>query len=134
MTEERDEATDRARRRLMKLGAYLPAGVVALSAARAHAGRAEITAAVKTDTDSGVKVSFRSKGDWHVHTWAQSFGGGGHRNASGAYLNGTLDDIIHTVLTAAPSYLPLDESEADQEEDDSDLLQAFMNKQTHRAT
>ncbi len=86
------------------------------------------------ETDSGVKVSFRSKGDWHVHTWAQSFGGGGHRNASGAYLNGTLDDIIHTVLTAAPSYLPLDESEADQEEDDSDLLQAFMNKQTHRAT
>ncbi|CAM3291303.1 bifunctional oligoribonuclease/PAP phosphatase NrnA [Rhodothermus bifroesti] len=60
-----------------------------------------------TEIDKGVKISFRSKGDYHVHTWARAFGGGGHRNAAGAFVTNTpLPQLIETVLAAAPIYLP----------------------------
>lgn len=53
----RDDLPDSARRRLMKLAAWVPAGVVSLTAARAHAGRADITGGTKssTSTSTGVK-------------------------------------------------------------------------------
>lgn len=82
------------------------------------------------ESEAGVKVSFRSKGAMHVHTWAQAFGGGGHRNASGAYQKGTLDDVIRKILDVAPRYLdlgdPSDEIELTAEDDD--LLAMFKQK------
>ena len=46
------------------------------------------------------KVSFRSKGKVNVAEIAQSFGGGGHRNASGCELKGSLDSIKKKLLKA----------------------------------
>lgn len=58
---DHDEIDNRARRRLMKMAAYVPAGIVSLSAARAHAGRLGATAGVKTTTSttttSGIKTT-----------------------------------------------------------------------------
>jgi phosphoesterase RecJ-like protein len=45
-----------------------------------------------------VKVSFRSKGRVDVSRCAQSFGGGGHPNASGAVIEKGLDETKATVL------------------------------------
>ena len=47
----------------------------------------------------GVKISFRSKGDIAINTVAKQFGGGGHKNASGARLKHiTLQDAVTAVL------------------------------------
>ena len=60
-----------------------------------------------TEIDKGIKISFRSKGDYHVNTWARAFGGGGHRNAAGAFIENTpLPQVVETVLAAAPLYIP----------------------------
>jgi phosphoesterase RecJ-like protein len=48
-----------------------------------------------------VKVSFRSIGAVDVARLAEQFGGGGHRKAAGASLDGTLADVQATVLEAA---------------------------------
>lgn len=52
-----------------------------------------------------IKVSLRSKGSLDVHCVATRFGGGGHRNASGIVMPGTLDSARQDVLTAAQAYL-----------------------------
>lgn len=52
-----------------------------------------------------VKVSFRSVGDFDVAAFAQQFGGGGHAKASGASLEGSLEDVQQRVLTAAREVL-----------------------------
>jgi phosphoesterase RecJ-like protein len=52
-----------------------------------------------------VKVSFRSVGDVDVARLAESFGGGGHKKAAGASLEGNLGDAQETVLAAARSIL-----------------------------
>jgi len=50
----------------------------------------------------GIKISFRSKGDIPVNELAKLFGGGGHKNASGARLpNAKLDETIQKVLKDA---------------------------------
>jgi phosphoesterase RecJ-like protein len=48
----------------------------------------------------GIKVSLRSRSRIDVARIAQMFGGGGHRLASGAVVEGTLDDVRHRVLAA----------------------------------
>jgi len=48
-----------------------------------------------------VKVSLRSKGETNVHLLASEFGGGGHRNASGIVMPGSIDDAIRTVTQRA---------------------------------
>ena len=48
-----------------------------------------------------IKVSFRSVGDVDVSAFAAGFGGGGHAKASGASIEGSLDDVQRRVLTAA---------------------------------
>ncbi len=45
------------------------------------------------------KISMRSKGRVDLSVLAQSFGGGGHRNAAGGVLNGTLEEIKTRVIT-----------------------------------
>jgi phosphoesterase RecJ-like protein len=53
----------------------------------------------------GVKVSFRSRARVDVARLAEQFGGGGHRLASGAILQTTLDDARARVLAAVASAL-----------------------------
>lgn len=48
----------------------------------------------------GVKVSFRARGAVDVARVAESFGGGGHRLASGAIINAGLDEARERVLQA----------------------------------
>jgi phosphoesterase RecJ-like protein len=50
-----------------------------------------------------VKVSFRSVGSIDVSKLAEQFGGGGHRKASGASLDGPLSAAQQAVLEAARS-------------------------------
>ncbi len=64
-------------------------------------------ALIFTETARGTKVSFRSKGDFHVNEWARAFGGGGHRNASGAYVRRPLEEVIGRVIASAPQHLDL---------------------------
>ena len=45
-----------------------------------------------------MKISFRSRTAWDVSKVAESFGGGGHRQASGAMLNGPLTSAVTKVL------------------------------------
>ena len=52
-----------------------------------------------------VKVSFRSLGDIDVAELAHRFGGGGHRKAAGASLDGTLAEAQGKILAAAREYL-----------------------------
>jgi phosphoesterase RecJ-like protein len=53
----------------------------------------------------GVKVSFRSRGLIDVARLAERFGGGGHRAASGATLDTTLDEARRRVLAATAAAL-----------------------------
>ncbi len=62
------------------------------------------------ETAKGTKVSFRSTADIHVNGWAQFFGGGGHRNASGAFVKKPLEKTIELVMAAAPDFIDIDES------------------------
>ena len=52
-----------------------------------------------------IKVSFRSVGDVDVASLAARFGGGGHRKAAGASLEGTLAAVQTTVLDAARAFV-----------------------------
>ena len=52
-----------------------------------------------------VKVSFRSLGDVDVAELAQRFGGGGHKKAAGASLEGSMAEVQEQVLAAARGYL-----------------------------
>lgn len=48
-----------------------------------------------------VKIGFRSRGNIDVGTLANQLGGGGHKNAAGAEMSGTLEQVIpkvHTLL------------------------------------
>jgi phosphoesterase RecJ-like protein len=44
------------------------------------------------------KISMRSKGRVDLSVLAQSLGGGGHKNAAGGVLDGTLEDVIKLVI------------------------------------
>ncbi|MEM6645251.1 MAG: bifunctional oligoribonuclease/PAP phosphatase NrnA [Bacteroidota bacterium] len=81
-----------------------------------------------SETTRGVKMSFRSKGDAYVNEWAAAFGGGGHRNASGAFVrNGVLDKTVKKVLAAAPTYIDFGEeaTAAAQADEDAAYLAAL---------
>ena len=60
--------------------------------------------------DGRIKVSLRSKGSLDVHRLAIEFGGGGHRNASGIVMNGSLDQAVETVAGRAAALLGLDQA------------------------
>jgi phosphoesterase RecJ-like protein len=57
------------------------------------------------EKEGQVRVSFRSKGSLDVNKLANSFGGGGHKNAAGATLAGGLDEAKEQVIAAARAYL-----------------------------
>lgn len=72
-----------------------------------------------SETNDGAKISFRSEDDIRVDEWARSFDGGGHRNASGAYVKGaSFEKVIEEVVSAAPRFIDFDEPDA------SDMLSA----------
>jgi phosphoesterase RecJ-like protein len=52
-----------------------------------------------------VKVSFRSTGSVDVNAFAAQFGGGGHARAAGALINGSLEEVQHSVVAAARKFL-----------------------------
>ena len=52
------------------------------------------------ERDGGVKVSLRGKGDVDVSRIAARFGGGGHPNAAGCTVAGTLEQATQRVLAA----------------------------------
>jgi phosphoesterase RecJ-like protein len=89
-------------------------------------------AVIFLETPSGIKCSFRSKGALAINGWARAFGGGGHRNAAGAYLRDVpLRDAVDRVIAAAPSHLDLgEEYELSDEIKDEDLalLASFQGK------
>ncbi len=51
------------------------------------------------DDPSEIRLSLRSKGEVNVALVAEHYGGGGHRNASGVTLSGTLDEHSPDVLS-----------------------------------
>lgn len=87
------------------------------------------------ETEGGTKMSFRSKGEAHVNEWARAFGGGGHKNASGAYLTEPLEVAIEKVVAAAPRFLSLatdgEEEMELTEEDDAYLASLLEMKSKH---
>ncbi|MBI4686260.1 MAG: bifunctional oligoribonuclease/PAP phosphatase NrnA [Nitrospirae bacterium] len=60
----------------------------------------EVAVLFREDERNLYKISFRSKGRVNVQKVAQSFGGGGHRNASGCEVKGPLKDVKRKVLGA----------------------------------
>jgi bifunctional oligoribonuclease and PAP phosphatase NrnA len=59
-----------------------------------------LCALFKEEDDGSYRVSLRSKGDYDVGSVAEGFGGGGHRNAAGCSLTGTLESVRDQVLSA----------------------------------
>ncbi len=87
-------------------------------------------AVIFLETAKGVKMSFRSKADTYVHEWARHFGGGGHRNASGAFVTKPLRALVREVMAAAPRFLGIGSgaSAEDPTDDDADLLALLRQK------
>ncbi len=89
-----------------------------------------------TETERGTKVSFRSRLDDHVHRWAQSLGGGGHRNASGAFLKKSLDETIEIAVRGAEKFIVLkdqgEHAKEDLSEDDTEYLASLLHMQTQK--
>lgn len=55
---------------------------------------------------NGVKISFRSKGDRDVNSFSREyFGGGGHRNAAGGYLEGSLANALERLRRTSKGWL-----------------------------
>jgi phosphoesterase RecJ-like protein len=52
-----------------------------------------------------VKISFRTTRGVDANEFAHQFGGGGHVKASGAMVEGSLDDVQKRVIAAARLYL-----------------------------
>lgn len=64
-----------------------------------------IAAALFIEDRGHVKMSFRSIGDFSVNELAnQYFNGGGHKNAAGARMEGSLPDVVNRFLDLLPQY------------------------------
>ncbi|MCE2496355.1 MAG: bifunctional oligoribonuclease/PAP phosphatase NrnA [Flavobacteriales bacterium] len=62
-------------------------------------------AAIIMDKDGLRKVSFRSKGNWDVNTFARNhFNGGGHVNAAGGASDLNLDETVQKFVDLLPQY------------------------------
>ncbi|MBI5419830.1 MAG: bifunctional oligoribonuclease/PAP phosphatase NrnA [Deltaproteobacteria bacterium] len=60
----------------------------------------EVAVAFREESNGDFRVSFRSKGRVDVSEVAQAFGGGGHRNAAGCSLPGSLPEVKRRVFEA----------------------------------
>ena len=64
----------------------------------------EVAVLLRDHSPGKVKISLRSRGQVDVARIAEGFGGGGHRPAAGATIDGTLDEVrrrIHAVIEEA---------------------------------
>lgn len=61
----------------------------------------EVAILVKEVGPGATKVSFRSSGPYDVAGFASRFGGGGHRNAAGAFILSPLADVAERVIPQA---------------------------------
>jgi len=52
-----------------------------------------------------IRMNFRGEGGTDVLELAREFGGGGHKEAAGAVVNGTMDEVVTTVLARAGEIL-----------------------------
>jgi len=59
----------------------------------------EISILIKEIKQDKYKLSFRSRGNIDVNEYCSTFGGGGHKAASGCSIDGKLDDILNKVLS-----------------------------------
>jgi phosphoesterase RecJ-like protein len=66
----------------------------------------EVAVSFREEEGGVFRVSFRSKGRVDVSAVAARFGGGGHRNAAGCAVPGTLPDVKKKVLEALAAVLP----------------------------
>jgi phosphoesterase RecJ-like protein len=66
----------------------------------------EVAVSFREEDGDVFRVSFRSKGRVDVSAVAARFGGGGHRNAAGCTVPGTLADVKKRVLEALAAVLP----------------------------
>jgi bifunctional oligoribonuclease and PAP phosphatase NrnA len=64
-------------------------------------GVVEVVLYLRELSDGTCKLSARSKGDYDVNALARRFGGGGHKKAAGATLDGTLAEVRPRVVAAA---------------------------------
>ncbi len=65
----------------------------------------EVAVAFREEAGGEFRVSFRSKGRVDVSTVAHAFGGGGHRNAAGCTVRGTLPEVKRKVFGALAAIL-----------------------------
>jgi len=65
----------------------------------------EVALLFREEGEETVKVSMRSKGKVNVAALAETFGGGGHHNAAGCVLKGTLTEVRGNVLAAVAQAL-----------------------------
>ncbi len=72
---------------------------------RAIAG-VEVAAAFREETPGEFRVSLRSKGRVDVSAVASALGGGGHRNAAGCTVPGTIDEVKKRVFGMLEAALP----------------------------
>ncbi|MCA9727041.1 MAG: hypothetical protein KC729_05105 [Candidatus Eisenbacteria bacterium] len=57
----------------------------------------EVAAALKEMHPGAIKISLRSKGNYHVNQVAQALGGGGHNLAAGCEMDGTLEQATSEI-------------------------------------
>lgn len=65
----------------------------------------EVAVSFREERSGEFRVSFRSKGRVDVSAVAQAFGGGGHRNAAGCTVQGTLPEVKRKVFGALEAVL-----------------------------
>ncbi len=61
---------------------------------------AEVGALIRQDGENYFKISLRSKDKIDVSRVAESFGGGGHKNAAGCEIHGTLEEVKNKLIEA----------------------------------
>jgi phosphoesterase RecJ-like protein len=61
-----------------------------------------------------------------VHRWAQHFGGGGHRNAAGAFVKARLQETIQQAFETAPRYLAVEAPDEETALSDEDAAYLAM--------
>jgi len=71
-------------------------------------GVTEVAVFLREQRDGRVRLSLRSKGQVNVAAIAESFGGGGHENASGCTLEGPLPAATERILAHLRSHFRSD--------------------------
>jgi phosphoesterase RecJ-like protein len=68
----------------------------------------EVSAFLRETESGDIKVSFRSKGNFNVDQFARQFNGGGHPNAAGCSIKGTINKVENLVISRLQDKLSKD--------------------------